>query len=58
MPLLVMHGSNDQTVPFVLVQPKEFVVFAQGSHSELHSENAPLYQQTLRRWASMFTLNH
>ena len=60
MPLLVMHGSSDSTVPFELgerlfaaaVAPKEFVAFAQGSHSELHSENAPLYQQTLRRWAA------
>lgn len=60
MPVLVMHGSSDRTVPIELgralyaaaSEPKEFVEFAQGSHSELHSENPALYQATLKKWST------
>lgn len=59
MPLLMMHGRQDRTVPFALgerlfaaaTQPKEFVAFEHGTHSELHTEDPDLYQRSLRKWS-------
>jgi uncharacterized protein len=59
-PILVLHGSDDRTVPIELGRrlfeaaspPKEMVVFAGGSHSDLHSDDAALYRSTLARWAA------
>ena len=64
-PLLVLHGTDDKTVPFELgrrlfdaaAPPKELVAFPGGSHSELHSEDAALYRSTLARWAASMGAN-
>lgn len=58
-PVLFMHGALDRTVPmglgrrlFDAVQsPKEFVEFPEGTHSELHTEDAARYQKTMRGWS-------
>jgi uncharacterized protein len=60
-PLLVRHGTADNTVPYVLgerlfaaaqasAQPKQFITFEGGSHSGLHDENAQLYRQSLQQF--------
>jgi alpha-beta hydrolase superfamily lysophospholipase len=54
-PLLMRHGTADNTVPFVLGkrlfdaanEPKQFVPFEGGSHSGLHREAAEKYRESL-----------
>lgn len=59
-PLLMLHGTADKTVPFVLGQRlfeaagpnKAFVAIEGGSHSNLHTEAATLYRQTIAAFAA------
>lgn len=59
LPVLMMHGARDRTVPIELGRDlfaafgsqKEFVEFPEGTHSQLHAEDPELYQASLRRWA-------
>ncbi len=64
-PVLLLHGSNDNTVPFVLgerlrdaalkAQPEpgrvRWLPLPGGTHSQLHTEFKDLYQQTFRALA-------
>ncbi len=61
-PLLMRHGTADNTVPFVLGQrlfeaanePKQFVPFEGGSHSGLHSQASEKYRDSLKDfWKSL-----
>lgn len=59
VPVLMMHGARDRTVPIELGrelfdafgEQKEFVEFQDGTHSQLHAEDPERYQSTLRRWS-------
>jgi hypothetical protein len=59
-PVLMMHGTADKTVPYelgrrlfeVAGEPKTFVEFAGGSHSQLHKEAADRYRSTLADFAA------
>jgi uncharacterized protein len=60
VPILMLHGTNDQTVPIDLGQrlreaaPRgtRWVPVPGGSHSQLHSEAPLLYQQTFKNLIS------
>lgn len=60
MPVLMLHGARDRTIPIELGRqlysavnaPKEFVEFPEGTHSELHTEDPDLYRSAFRRWSS------
>lgn len=63
-PLLVRHGTADNTVPFVLGErlfkaanaPKQFIVFEGGTHSGLHQEQLEKYRETLKAfWTRVFS---
>ncbi|GAB4406906.1 MAG: alpha/beta hydrolase [Rhodoferax sp.] len=56
VPLLMLHGALDDTVPITLGQrlfdaanpPKRWVAFDGGHHSDLHEADGARYQQALR----------
>ena len=58
-PVLVLHGTDDDTVPYALgrrlfdaaPEPKAFVDFAGGSHSQLHAEASARYREALAHFA-------
>jgi alpha-beta hydrolase superfamily lysophospholipase len=58
-PVLVMHGTDDRTVPFELGRrlyeavrgPAEFVAIAGGSHSTLNEDDPARYHAVMSRWA-------
>ncbi|GAB4214265.1 MAG: alpha/beta hydrolase [Rhodoferax sp.] len=55
VPLLMLHGAQDDTVPWVLgrrlfdtaQEPKHWELFEAGHHSDLHAVDAARYQKTL-----------
>lgn len=55
VPILMLHGDADRTVPFVLGQrlfalapePKRFIAMPGGSHSDLHVEHAAAYREAM-----------
>ncbi len=59
-PILVLHGTADDTVPFALgrrlfdaaPRPKTFAEFDGGSHSQLHAEPAARYREELAAFAA------
>jgi len=59
-PVLIIHGSNDRTVPVALGRAlrdaapanTRWVEIAGGTHSRLYSDAPEIYQQTLRNFAA------
>jgi len=59
-PVLIIHGSNDRTVPVALGRAlrdaapanTRWVEITGGTHSHLYSDAPDLYQQTLRSFAA------
>ncbi|MBP6813797.1 MAG: alpha/beta fold hydrolase [Burkholderiaceae bacterium] len=60
VPLLMLHGDADRTVPIELgrelfaaaaTEPKQFVVVPGGTHSQLHVEAAERYQRVMAEFA-------
>ena len=60
VPLLMLHGDADRTVPIGLgrelfeaaaTEPKTFVTFAGGTHSQLHVEAGERYQAVMGEFA-------
>ena len=57
-PLLMLHGSDDSTVPQVLGEklfaaanePKHWLSIPGGAHSSLQADGAPAYQAALRQF--------
>jgi uncharacterized protein len=64
-PLLMLHGSADKTIPFVLGErlfatantPKQWALFEGGTHSGLDIEQPEKYRQTVQRFAEQFILS-
>lgn len=62
-PLLMLHGNLDTTVPMVLGkqlfdaanEPKQWVTFANGTHSRLNQEAPSQYQATVIGFRKMVT---
>lgn len=60
-PILIIHGSNDHTVPVALGRAlrdaapanTRWVEIAGGGHSRLYRDAPEIYQQTLRRFAEL-----
>jgi uncharacterized protein len=61
-PLLMLHGTQDTTVPIALGQrlfqaankPKEFISIEGAAHSDLQSANAAAYQNALQGFKKMY----
>ena len=60
VPLLMLHGDADRTVPIELgrglfaaatTEPKHFVAVPGGTHSQLHAEAAERYQRVMGEFA-------
>ncbi len=59
-PLLMLHGTADDTVPIALARrlyeaapaPRRLVEFRGGSHSRLHDDDPALYRTELARFAA------
>ena len=57
-PLLIFHGSADQTIPAYMAQklfnaapePKQLVIIPQATHTNLHQAGGQEYFQTLQRF--------
>ena len=62
VPLLMLHGSLDTTIPIQLGQqlfaaantPKQWLTIEGGAHSDLNQVNPALYQTTLRDFAANY----
>ncbi len=60
-PLLLIHGTADQTVPFshseallaAAAEPKSLVAIAQADHNDILRVNAATYLKAIREFASM-----
>jgi len=60
-PILIIHGSNDKTVPVALGRAlrdaapahTRWLEIAGGTHSDLYSDAPEIYQQALRRFAEL-----
>jgi pimeloyl-ACP methyl ester carboxylesterase len=61
-PLLMLHGSRDDTVPIELGErlfaaaraPKHWLTMADGNHSDLDQVDPALYQSTLQSFAATY----
>ncbi len=62
VPLLMLHGNQDTTIPIELGQqlfaaanaPKQWIVIEGAAHSDLNQVNPALYQATLRGFATSY----
>ncbi len=59
-PLLIIHGTNDQTIPFshseelfaAAIEPKQLVAIAQANHSDILSIDAATYLNAIQKFAA------